>query len=344
MALREGGVTVAICTYNGKLKLQPTIKHILSQQVSPEVNWELLVINNASTDGTVEFIYQCWPPEHLCRLRIVDEEKLGAIYARQKAIQEARYSYLSYVDDDNWISSNWIEEVFNIFEKHPQVALISCSSNGYFEAEPPTYLEGLQGWLALGSQSEYEGVITNKLAAYWTAGLSIRLETYEPILEAQLSFCLVGRQGQQITGGEDHELCLMIALLGWGTYFSREIWFTHYIPASRMQVSYLKRLIQSGSRSRAVLDIYKNEIMGISNKLVTITIAKFIIRWLISFTKYILKFYGGRITDPLHPNIIGYLQCTGHLQGCFLNFKGFNHALRNAEVLKEIRESRIKEM
>lgn len=332
------GVTIAVCTYNGEKRLKSTLSHILSQQVSPEISWELLVVNNASTDGTIEFIQEFWPANLVHKLRILNEDRPGAAYARKRAMEEARYSYLTYVDDDNWISSNWLEEVFNIFEKYPQVALISCPSYGYFETDPPAYLDGLKGWLALGNQSEYEGILTNKVTVYWTAGLSIRLEAYEPIREAKLSFCLTGRQGNKITGGEDHELCLMMALLGWDAYYSRKIWFTHYIPASRMQVNYLKKLIVCGSRSKPILDIYKSGILKLSPKPVTMLIGGFFVEWLISCMKYALKLCLGRIHDPLHPNLLGYLQCTGHLQGCFLNFHNFSHALRNVEILEEFKK------
>lgn len=337
MTAYKAGVTVAICTHNGKLRLQPTISHILSQQVPPEIEWEVLIVNNASTDRTVEFVYESWPCELFHRLRIVDEKKLGAIYARQRAMKEARYSYLSYIDDDNWISPNWIQEVFVTFEKNPTVGIVNCPSVGCFETEPPVYLEGLKGWLALGSQEESEGIVSGKPIKYWTAGLSIRLQVFDAIKNSDISFCLTGRKGKGVSGGEDHELCLIVALLGWDAYFNTKIYFTHYIPTSRMQVKYLRNLILCGSRSRNILDIYKHNFLEETSLSPYLFVINLLSLWLISTFKYALKFCIGMIDRPLHPNLIAYLQSTGYIQGYFINFKSIRTAMRNAQVIGKIK-------
>ena len=167
MQNRTKGLTLAICTHNGKGRLQPTLDHIFAQQVppgSPGIDWEVLVVDNSSTDGTAEWLEQNYPHGSRRGVRVVREAKLGAIHARQRAIQEARFSYLSYIDDDNWIAANWVAEIFRIFEAHPSVGIISCPSTAHLAEPPPDYYEGLKGWLAVGDLYPDEGIVSARPA------------------------------------------------------------------------------------------------------------------------------------------------------------------------------------
>ena len=51
----KNGISVVICTYNGVKRLQPTLEAIFSQEVAPDIPWELIIVDNASTDKTAEF-------------------------------------------------------------------------------------------------------------------------------------------------------------------------------------------------------------------------------------------------------------------------------------------------
>ena len=55
----EIGVSVVIVTYNGKSRLSETLKHLALQQ-SVECPWEVLLIDNNSTDGTAQFAKEYW--------------------------------------------------------------------------------------------------------------------------------------------------------------------------------------------------------------------------------------------------------------------------------------------
>jgi hypothetical protein len=52
------GLSVIICSHDGVSRLAPTLAH-LKKQESPAAPWEVLVIDNASTDGAAEFARSC---------------------------------------------------------------------------------------------------------------------------------------------------------------------------------------------------------------------------------------------------------------------------------------------
>jgi len=306
------------------------------QQVDPMIAWELLVIDNASTDGTANFVAQLWPDDHIDQLRIIREEKLGAIHARQRAIQEANYSYLSYVDDDNWISPNWVAEIFNIFENNSSVGIISCPSTANLLDTPPIYFEGLKGWLAIGTKSTEEGIIKTRPTSFWTAGLSLRIEAFDILENTSYSICLTGRTGKQTYGGEDHELCLTLTLMGWDIYYTHKNYFIHDIPESRLQVSYLEKLIQNGGKSKVILDIYRNEYW--QNKFYNpyLSILGYLNDLFNKALKYWIKYIFDLTSTPLDPNRISYLHALGRVQSYWIHFRHIAQAKSNIKILRSL--------
>ena len=54
------GVSLIVCTYNGSALLPETIKYILNQKVDQDVNWEFILIDNASDDNSGELVKNLW--------------------------------------------------------------------------------------------------------------------------------------------------------------------------------------------------------------------------------------------------------------------------------------------
>ncbi len=336
---REDGVSLAICTYNGISRLKETIQSILKQETEGKVNWELLIIDNASTDNTAAFVTQIWPTDRLQQLRIIREEKLGAIHARQRAIREARYSYLSYVDDDNWISDNWITEIHRIFGTYPTVGIISCPSTAHLSEVPPDYFDSFKGWLAIGTRCPEEGIIKQRPLSFWTAGLSLRLEAFDALSDTDYKICLTGRTGNQTYGGEDHELCLTLTLMGWEIYYTHQTSFTHDIPPTRLTVPYMERLIHNGGKSRAILDIYRNEYYQRPFYHPYLSLLDYLLHLCQCALKYGLKRLFGFAKAPLNPNRIGYLHALGRVQSYFIHFSRISQAQRNIQILRSLNAS-----
>src|SRR5690349_14636867 len=97
----NGGVTVIICCYNSASRIGETILHLANQIVPQGSQAEILVINNASKDNTVNVAEEAW---RRCKhtnmeLRIVDEPRPGLMYARQKGIENATFDLMIFCDD-----------------------------------------------------------------------------------------------------------------------------------------------------------------------------------------------------------------------------------------------------
>ena len=101
-------ITVAICTYNRADLLSGALESVCQQTLSPD-RYEIIVVDNASTDntpGVVRAFQEKYTGHHLHR---VYEAKQGTGYARNAALNEAKGGYIAYLDDDGKAKSDWLE-------------------------------------------------------------------------------------------------------------------------------------------------------------------------------------------------------------------------------------------
>ena len=92
-------LTIALCTHNHVQRLARTLS-ALAQLLPPSRAWELLIVDNASTDDTPHLVatYDWRTP--VMNVRVVREEALGLSNARNRAIREATGEYIVFMDDD----------------------------------------------------------------------------------------------------------------------------------------------------------------------------------------------------------------------------------------------------
>lgn len=83
------GVTVLVCCHNSTARLPPTIECLARQVVAPDISWEVVIVDNASTDDTGAFAQTLWPPQSRVSFRVVQEPQLGLGYATRPGSRRA---------------------------------------------------------------------------------------------------------------------------------------------------------------------------------------------------------------------------------------------------------------
>jgi hypothetical protein len=67
----------------------------------------------------------------------------------------------------------------------------------------------------------------------------------------------VGRQGKNITAGEDTELCYAFRLMGYHLYYHNDLSLKHYMPNGRMNFSYLEKMSKGFGKANVHLNCYR---------------------------------------------------------------------------------------
>jgi len=233
---------VVVPCHNAARRLPQTLAHIAAQRVSSNLQWEVLVVDNASTDGTREVALSSWPAQAPAPLRVVAEPQLGLSYAHLRGFAEARYELICFVEDDNWICPEWLELVSEIMERHPQVGACGGMGEAVCEITLPTWFERVQYCYAVGPQGAQTGDVTWSRGYLWGAGLTIRRSAWQSLVKTGFHPLLEDRQGTKLSTGGDVELCLALRLLGWRLWYDPRLRFRHLLHAQRLEWAYLRRL------------------------------------------------------------------------------------------------------
>ncbi|GGA38234.1 glycosyltransferase [Okeania sp. KiyG1] len=130
--------TVAICTYNGQNRILEVLDKLRLQVETEKITWEVLIIDNNSTDNTAEVIKNYisnW--SEIYPLRYCFETKQGLAFARRCAIKEAKSDLIGFLDDDNLPYPDWVAEAYKFAQEHPNAGAYGGQIHGKFEVEPP---------------------------------------------------------------------------------------------------------------------------------------------------------------------------------------------------------------
>ena len=141
-------VSVIVCTHNRASALPQVVGQLYAQHY-PQDSFEVIIVDNRSTDNTAEVV-QKFIEEKNIRLRYVKENRPGVSFARNRGAKEARYPYLAYLDDDCVVAENWLSELLSGFDLDEQVAIVGGRVEmAYDDQKIPAWLGAVsKRWLA----------------------------------------------------------------------------------------------------------------------------------------------------------------------------------------------------
>jgi glycosyltransferase involved in cell wall biosynthesis len=236
--------------------LARTLKFLGEQELESKIPWEVVVIDNASSDDTPRVAIRSWHSVQGIPLKVVYESRMGLSYARDRGFIEAKYPIVSFVDDDNWVSPDWVQLVSEIMSQHLEIGACGGSSEPACEIAAPTWFETYKENYAVGPQGETAGDVTESRGFLWGAGLTIRASAWQQLSNKQFAFLLTDRCGKSVGAGSDSELCYALRLAGWRLWYEPRLRLQHFIPAERLQWRYLRRLCRGFGASGVGLAPY----------------------------------------------------------------------------------------
>ncbi len=131
--LNQPLVSILMTAYNRELYISESIESVLSNKYK---NWELIIVDDHSTDKTVDIAKSFALKDDRIKV-FVNPKNLGDYPNRNKAASYARGKYLKYVDSDDLIYPFAILQMVYFMEQNPSAALGLCARTKEQESEAP---------------------------------------------------------------------------------------------------------------------------------------------------------------------------------------------------------------
>jgi glycosyltransferase involved in cell wall biosynthesis len=268
------GVSFLLCTYNGAPRLAETLACLAAQVVPTGILWEVIFVDNASTDGSSEVAEEVWAALGApAPLRMLYEPRLSYKAALQRAIGQINYRYACIVDDDNRLDPDYLSTGVALLEKYPQIGVLGGPNTPTFEGSAPAWFPAFQHCYASGPQLNRVGGGFSPLPdgpvgrnVLWGAGMFVRSEIWNQLNACGFISLFTGRQGESnLTAGEDDELCYVAQMLGYEVWYSTRLHLCHHMAAGRLTESYRDRLFYASARAATRLNAYRNALWGRSD-------------------------------------------------------------------------------
>lgn len=233
--------SIIIPAYNRARTLGRTIESLVRQNLPPD-SFELIVVDNNSTDATPEVVRRAQATSPVA-IRYHLERRQGVHYARNWAGVHARGSILYYTDDDMVADPEALPVLLRLFELDSKIATASGRVLPQWEATPPSWVTALcQNYLLSLQLRPDDLIISKEDPGIFSCHQAIRKNV---LLECG-GFNPENTAGEWIGDGETG-LCLKIRARGYKFAYSARAVTHHVIPPERMTQDYLnRRLINQG--------------------------------------------------------------------------------------------------
>lgn len=253
--------SVVVCTHNRGSLLSEAVPQLLAQQL-PVGQYEVLVIDNASTDDTRERVGDLIDqyPE---RVRYVREGRLGLSPARNAGIRHANGQIIAFIDDDAVPEQGWLAELVSAFD-NPVVACAGGPVIPVLQGDLPAWFSPqLRTYISIFDKGSEPVPLTYN---EYPRGVNIafRKTVFERVGLFSPSF---GRKGRSLMSYEEIELCYRIERAGWTILYTPGASVRHTVHADRLSRDWFLRRFYWQGKSEAYFDLIHRGTGFIARKL-----------------------------------------------------------------------------
>lgn len=244
-------VSVVICTWNRCELLLETLESLRALIVPAGVQWELLVVDNHSSDASSEVIASYREVLPLCSLR---EVEVGLSRARNTAARAVVGDLILFTDDDVRVDPNWMKAYVEAAHRWPGAGYFGGEIRPEFAAEVPPWVKrnraALAGMLCARDLGSVEGRL--RLGEFpYGPNMAVRRDSL-----GLASFDeRVGRKGDAQVRGCEGSFFRSLERQGVRGVWVPEAKIRHYIPACRANSRYLWRYYHGSGRSQVRLSV-----------------------------------------------------------------------------------------
>jgi glycosyltransferase involved in cell wall biosynthesis len=231
-------LTAAICTWNRSGMLRRTLESVSALSPPTGVEWEVVVVDNNSTDDTAAVLREF---TDRLPLRAVLEPTQGTVVARNRAVREARGALVVWTDDDVQLDPGWLAAYAEAARLHPEAGFFGGPIDPWFEGDPPRWLEASipKIWDAFAVVADVTDtpILPSHRRIPLNANLAVRRDLhdrypYDPKL---------GHRADRPMGGEETAMLRAMLADGITGRWVPGARVRHYIPRARQTPEFVRR-------------------------------------------------------------------------------------------------------
>lgn len=128
-------VSIIVPVYNVESYLDECIQSIVSQTYK---DWECILIDDGSTDKS-GYICDTWAEKEI-RIYVIHQTNQGVSVTRNTGIQHAKGEYITFIDSDDWIDSDYLEALNAAMQNYHADLVVSGLIHNYYNGKIKTYI------------------------------------------------------------------------------------------------------------------------------------------------------------------------------------------------------------
>jgi glycosyltransferase involved in cell wall biosynthesis len=252
------GISVIICCFNSGKKIVPTLEHLAAQCLSPNIPWEIIVVDNCSSDDTAALAEETWNrierktnPDII----FIREDKPGLSHARKTGIYQARYEFICLCDDDNWLQQDYLSLAYKTLLANNEIGVLGGKGIAVSDMAIPEWFYPIQENFACGEPAKASGDISDK-KWIWGAGMMLRNDHMRKLYESGFFHINSDRKGESLSSGGDTEICYWHILTGKKLWYDENLIFHHYITPERLTKTVADQIMKEHELSYNALHPY----------------------------------------------------------------------------------------
>lgn len=244
------GISVIVICHNGASRLPVTLAH-LKAQAKPAVPWEVLLIDNASTDDSAKVALSCWG-EGPTALRVFRQPRFG--YTKERGFVDAKYEFVAFVDEDTWLSPDWVLVTSETLLSDPSLGAVGSICEPVFEVSEPEWFREFHSIYSILTDSDLDQCESPEHLQ--VPGVCVRKQAWVQLQQGGFRSLLSKRVRRQPSGGSDPEMTLAIRLAGWKLRVDPRLRLQRCVSAQHLRWEHLRRLQRRCEARQALLDAY----------------------------------------------------------------------------------------
>ncbi len=230
-------VSAVICSYNRARFIIDAVESIFNQDFDRRL-YEVIVVDNNSTDNTLQVLqhYKDQHPDY--NFRFVTEPNQGVAFARNRCAKEASGEIVAYLDDDSKAQPGWLKYIVDFFDQHPDVYSLGGRIIPYFLTGIPDwyskYFFGLVGRFDQGN--EVKRLTGQRYPC--GANMAFRKKVFQ---EVGYFNTALGRSGKGLLANEEKDIYMRILATGKKVYYLPNVEVLHAVEANKFDKDYVRR-------------------------------------------------------------------------------------------------------